>query len=298
MIKNSFRHLYPFESNFLTIGGLQYHYLDEGQGEPLVMLHGNPTWSFFFRRLVVAFRETHRVIVPDHIGCGLSEKPDVAAYDFGLARRIGDLDSLIRQIAPNGPITLIVHDWGGMIGLGWALANQDRIARLVIMNTSGFFPPGGKKIPLRLKLIRTPNPMMDRAVLQFNLFARAALYMAPYRRLSPDVKAGMIAPYDTPRHRMATLKFVQDIPLSPTDPGGDIVAEVDRNLANICDRPTMLLWGAHDFVFDKSYFDEFKRRLPNAESHWLADAGHYLLEDEPERCKQLISTFLDKHPCN
>lgn len=295
IINRKIGHLYPFKSNYLAIDGLQYHYLDEGRGETMVMLHGNPTWSFFYRRLVLAFRKRYRVIVPDHIGCGLSEKPDLTEYDFSLSRRINDLDSFIKKVAPSGPITLIVHDWGGMIGLGWALANLNRISRIVIMNTAGFFPPGGKQIPLRLKLIRTPNPVMDWAVLHLNLFARAALYMAPRRRLATDVKTGMIAPYDSPRHRLATLKFVQEIPLSSKDTGGNIVADVSKSLSRICDRPTMLLWGARDFVFDKTYYDEFKRRLPAAESHWLPEAGHYLLEDAPDQCERLIQAFLDKH---
>ncbi len=295
IINRKIRHLYPFKSNYLAVDGLQYHYLDEGRGETMVMLHGNPTWSFFYRRLVMAFRGRYRVIVPDHIGCGLSEKPELTEYDFSLARRIRDLDSLIGKIAPHGPITLLVHDWGGMIGLAWALANMNRISRIVIMNTAGFFPPAGRQIPLRLKLIRTANPIMDWAVLHLNLFARAALYMAPRRRLATDVKTGMIAPYDSPRHRLATLKFVQDIPLSTQDAGGDIVADVSKNLSRICDRPTLLLWGARDFVFNETYYEEFKRRLPKAESHWLPEAGHYLLEDAPEQCERLIQAFLDKH---
>jgi cis-3-alkyl-4-acyloxetan-2-one decarboxylase len=130
------------------------------------------------------------------------------------------------------PITLIVHDWGGMIGLAWALDHLDRVGRLVLMNTAGFFPPGNKTIPQRLRMLRTPNPIMDRLVLHLNLFARAALYMAPRRRLAADVKAGLIAPYNCPHNRLATLKFVQDIPLSPRDPGGALVERVSRGVGS------------------------------------------------------------------
>jgi len=283
---------YPFKSNYLTIGGLRYHYLDEGRGEPLVMLHGNPTWSFYFRRLVEKFSATHRVIVPDHIGCGLSDKPGSGQYDFRLRSRIDDLNALIEHLIPDQPVTLIVHDWGGMIGLGWAVDHLEHVRRLVIMNTAGFFPPGRKAIPWRLRLLRRPNPVMDWAVLHLNLFARAALYMAPRRPLPPAVKAGLIAPYDTPRHRLATLKFVQDIPLSPADPSGPIVARVDRELDRITARPVLLIWGRHDFVFDRDYFDEWRRRMPQAEVHWLDEAGHYLLEDAPEKIADLIDAFL------
>ena len=283
---------YPFKSNYLTIRGMRYHYLDEGQGEPLVMLHGNPTWSFYFRRLVQRFSATHRVIVPDHIGCGLSDKPGDEQYDFRLRSRIDDLSALLALLVPDQPVTLIVHDWGGMIGLGWAVDHLESIRRLVIMNTAGFFPPKGKSIPWRLRLLRRPNPLMDWAVLHLNLFARGALYMASRHPLPPAVKAGLIAPYDTPHNRLATLKFVQDIPLSPNDPSGPIVARVERELGRITARPVLLIWGRHDFVFDRDYFDEWRRRAPQAEVHWLEEAGHYLLEDAPEEIAGLIATFL------
>ena len=292
----AYRQLYPFKSNFLKINGMAYHYLDEGRGDPLLMVHGNPTWSFYFRSLVQAFRDNHRIIVPDHMGCGYSYKPDDHQYGFGLQDRIADLTALMDHLAVDRPVTLIVHDWGGMIGLAWALEHLDRVGRLVILNTAGFFPPGGKAIPWRLKLIRSFRTVVGYAVLKLNLFARAALYMAPYRTLPPEVKAGLIAPYNTPRNRLATLKFVLDIPLSPKDPGGDIVDRVDRNLSRICQRPTLILWGAHDFVFDRDYYREWRRRLPAAEAHWFGNAGHYLLEDIPERIITHIGEFLHNHP--
>ena len=291
--RSAFAALYPFVSHFMTLNGLRYHYLDEGRGEPLVMVHGNPTWSFFFRSLVVALRSTHRVIVPDHIGCGLSQKPSSAAYDFRLASRVADLGALLDKVEPIRPVTLVLHDWGGMIGLAWAVNNPDRVRRLIIMNTAGFFPPGGHKIPLRLRMLRTPNPLMDRLALRFNLFARAALVMAPHRRLKPAVKTGLIAPYNCPRNRLATLKFVQDIPLSAADCSGAIVARVDRELHRFTDLPVQIIWGAHDFVFDRAYFDAWRRRLPDARCTWLADAGHYLLEDQPDRVVGLVGDFLE-----
>jgi pimeloyl-ACP methyl ester carboxylesterase len=291
-----FKSLYPFKSNYLTIGGLKYHYLDEGRGEPLLMVHGNPTWSFYFRSLVKAFSDEHRVIVPDHMGCGLSDKPTADQYGFQLHDRVADLKALMDNLNLKSPLTLVVHDWGGMIGLAWALDHLDQVGRIVIMNTAGFFPPAGKTLPLRLKMIRSGRGLFRHLVLRFNLFARAALYMAPRSPLPPEVKAGLIAPYAAPRSRLATLKFVLDIPLSARDPSGAIVARVERNLARICDRPTLILWGAHDFVFDRDYYNQWRRRLPLAESHWFDDAGHYLLEDVPERIIPLIRRFLHNHP--
>ena len=292
----AFAHLYPFRSHYLDRQGLAYHYLDEGRGEPLVMVHGNPTWSFYFRRLVSAFRHSHRVIVPDHMGCGLSAKPSPRQYGFRLQDRVDDLTALLDSLTLDRPVTLILHDWGGMIGLAWAVAHPDQVRRVVITNTAGFFPPGGKPIPLRLKLIRAANPLMERLVLRLNLFAGAAIHMAPRRRLAPEVKAGLLAPYDRPRHRWATLKFVQDIPLSPDDPSGAIVAQVDRHLESLGRRPVLLLWGAHDFVFDLDYFNAWRRRLPGAEAYLFEEAGHYLFEDAADQCIARIKDFLRKHP--
>ncbi len=291
-----FAHLYPFNPNYLEINGLNYHYLDEGQGEPLLSIHGNPTWSFFFRSLVHGFSTDYRVIVPDHMGCGLSDKPDTSQYAFSLQSRISDLSYLIENLNFNDPITLILHDWGGMIGLAWAMDHLDQVGRIIVTNTAGFFPPQGKSIPRRLRLIRKPNTFADWLVLHLNLFSRAALYMAPKHRLSAAVKTGLSAPYNTPQNRMATLKFVQDIPLDANDPSGAIVARVEQNLDKLGEKPTMILWGAHDFVFDRDYYDEWQRRWPQAQAHWYADAGHYLFEDVPDRIISHIKEFLHKYP--
>lgn len=291
-----FRHLYPFQPHYLSINGLKYHYLDEGRGEALVMVHGNPTWSFFFRNLILALQNDYRIIVPDHMGCGLSDKPSPDGYDFRLQSRVSDLNALLNHTMGEQPLTLIVHDWGGMIALAWAMDHLPQIKRMVIMNTTGFFPPRQQPIPRRLRLLRMPNPIMEKAVLWGNLFARAALHMAVAKPLAKDVRAGLIAPYNCPGNRLATLKFVQDIPLSQEDPSGPLVRRVAENLHHLRHIPVILVWGGKDFVFTKAYFDEWRRRLPQAEYQWLADAGHYLLEDQPDRIIELVSRFLQRHP--
>jgi haloalkane dehalogenase len=295
-MRAAYSHLYPFQSNYLKIKGMRYHYLDEGLGEPLLMVHGNPTWSFYYRCLVNAFSDRYRVIVPDHIGCGLSDNPAESEYDYSLINRVDNLSTLIDKLKLNRPLTLIVHDWGGMIGLAWALDHLERVGRIVVMNTAGFFPPSGKPIPCRLKLIRKGGALMRRAVLSLNLFARAALYMAPRYPLPAEVKAGLIAPYDSPKNRLATLNFVLDIPLALKDPSGPVVARVDQNLGRIFNRPSLILWGAHDFVFDRDYYQEWRRRLPHVEAYWFEDAGHYLLEDIPDKIIAHITQFLHNNP--
>lgn len=290
-----YRESYPFTAHFLDRAGLRYHYVDEGSGDPLVMVHGNPTWSFFFRRLIAALAPAYRCIAPDHMGCGLSDKPDEDRYGFRLRDRVADLGALMDHLDLDR-VTFVVHDWGGMIALAWAVDHVERVARLVVTNTAGFFPPGGKGLPLRLRLLRELAFLARPAVLYGNLFARAAVHMAPRRRLTDRVAKGLLAPYNRPRHRLATLRFVQDIPLAPGDPGHAVVARVDRRLADLGHVPMLILWGRHDFVFDVDYYGEWRRRFPNAEHHLFDDAGHYLFEDVPDRIVRLLADFLHRHP--
>jgi len=290
-----YRHLYPFQSHYLERNGLRYHFVDQGKGDPVVMVHGNPTWSFFFRRIIAALASSHRTIAPDHMGCGLSDKPDESEYDFRLQSRLDDFSALMDHLDLDR-VTLMVHDWGGMIAMAWAVANPHRVARLIISNTAGFFPPGRKRIPFRLWVIRNLGALATPAVLHGNLFARGALHMAPRKRLAAEVKKGLLAPYNCPRNRLATLRFVQDIPLLSGDPGFSIVDRVDRHLASLAHVPMLILWGRHDFVFDVDYYNEWCRRFPKAEKHLFDDAGHYLMEDVPERIIGLATDFLSRHP--
>src|SRR5262249_19576797 len=129
---------YPFAGKFLDVGGAQYHYLDEGAGEPVLMLHGNPTWSFHYRRLALALRDRYRVLVPDHIGCGLSDKPPPSQYSYTLDRRARDVEALLDHLGIDDDLTLVLHDWGGMIGMLVAHRRPERIKRLVLFNTAAF----------------------------------------------------------------------------------------------------------------------------------------------------------------
>lgn len=275
--------------------GLRYHYLDEGAGPPVVMLHGNPTWSFYFRHLICGLRDFCRVIVPDHMGCGLSDKPRLGDYDFRLQSRVDDLERLLDFLGIRRGITLVMHDWGGMIGMAWAMRHPQRIARLVILNTAAFLPPAGKKLPLRLQLVRRGGPLAAGMVLGFNLFARGAVYMAPAKPLPPDIRRALLAPYATPTSRLATLWFVRDIPVTPRDPGYELVKRVERGLGRFKNRPALICWGARDFVFDTDYLDAWRRRLPQAEVQVFENAGHYLLEDAPRAITARVRHFLQKH---
>jgi len=292
---SAFRHLYPFESHYINLKGLKYHFVDEGTGNPVVMIHGNPTWSFYYRELIKALSGNYRTIAVDHMGCGLSDKPDKNQYDYRLKSRVDDIEALIDSLELSEKITLVLHDWGGMIGMAFALRHPERIGRIVIMNTAAFLPPDGKKFPLRLRLIRDIRLFAIPAVLGFNLFAYSALFMASHKGLSKDVKSGLTAPYNCWKNRRATLYFVQDIPVGENDPSYSIVKHADENLHKLAGIPMLICWGKHDFVFDESYFAEWQRRFPDAEVNLLSDAGHYVMEDEPEKVCMLVKDFLIRH---
>lgn len=287
-----FRHLYPFESHFMDMNGFKYHYVDEGSGSPVIMVHGNPTWSFYYRRLIQNLSSHFRSIALDHIGCGLSDKPTVEQYDYTLDRRIEDLENFIYRLELKEKITLVVHDWGGMIGIAYALRHLGRIDKIVLLNTAGFFPPQGRPLPLRLKLIRHIKPFAKVAVLGFNAFARSALFMATAKGMPDDVKSGLMAPYNCWQNRIATLRFVEDIPLKPGDPSFETVKTVQNELHCLRDVPMLICWGMKDFVFTKAYLDEWRHRFPDARVHTFEDAGHYVLEDEAETVIDHIRKFM------
>ncbi len=294
---------YPFKpARFEVRPGLTMSYLDEGPREapPVVMVHGNPSWSYYYRKLVLALNDSHRCIVPDHIGMGLSDKPDDAAdassrYDYTLKSRIDDLDALLEHAGVREKVTLVVHDWGGMIGLGWALRYPERVARLVILNTGAFPLPASKKIPWQLSLGRD-SKLGALTIRGFNAFSGMASYVGVKRRMPADVRRAYVAPYDSWAHRIATLRFVQDIPLSPGDKAWSIVEEGGRRLHELADRPAILLWGMKDFVFDTHFLQGFRERLPRAQVHEFPEAGHYVLEDEAARIVPLVRDFLARHP--
>lgn len=288
--------LYPFTPQQFGCHGHTLRFLDEGTGDPVVMLHGNPTWSFYYRNVVHALREQYRCIVPDHIGCGLSDKPPEAKYDYALKSRIDDVESLLEHLGLTQNLTLIVHDWGGMIGMGFAARHPERVKRIIAINTGAFRLPKTKRFPWSLWLGRNTR-LGAWLILKKNMFCRAAAnWCVTRKRLPDDVRQMYLMPYDSPEHRLAVLKFVQTIPLQPSDVGYDIIHGVEQSLPRFANVPTLLLWGLRDFVFDKHFLAEWQRQFPHAESHTWPDCGHYLLEDAPDEAIGHIGDFLTRHP--
>ncbi len=289
---------YPFTGQHLQVRpGIQMHYLDEGprDGEVVVMLHGNPSWSYYWRHLVLALRGRYRCIVPDHIGMGLSDKPRDDRYSYTLQSRVEDVGELLEHLGLRDNITLAVHDWGGMIGFGWALKHAAAIKRLVITNTAAFPLPASKRMPWQLRLGRD-SALGALLIRGANAFAAGAARQGVVQPMRPDVRAAYCAPYDSWANRIATLRFVQDIPLAPGDRAWAIVEAAGNALPQFADRPALLGWGLKDFVFDRHFLDGFRAALPNAEVHAWEDAGHYVLEDKTAQLVPKIVAFLQRNP--
>ncbi len=283
------RREYPFAENYLPVGaGLRLHYVDHGQGTPVVLLHGNPTWSFFYRHLIQGLSGSgHRAIAPDHIGCGLSDKP--RDYSYRLRDHIDNLEQLIGQL-DLPPLDLVVHDWGGAVGMGWAVRHPQLVRRIVVLNSAAFLEP---ECPRRIRICRWPliGPLMVRGA---NGFARGALRMAVerHRNLTAAARQGYLAPYNNYRNRIAILRFVQDIPLSPKHPTWQTMQEIQEGLENLRGKPMLICWGMRDFCFTPSFLERWLEYFPEANVHRFSQAGHYLLEDEREGILPLVENFL------
>jgi haloalkane dehalogenase len=284
---------YPFAGNLfdqpatpLSEGPVQMHYLDEGTGPVVILLHGNPTWSFYYRDLVLTLVAAgYRCIVPDHVGCGLSDKP--RDYSYTLARRIEDVERLVDHLAIT-EFSLVVHDWGGAIGCGLAGRRPAALQKLVLLNTGAF---RSKRIPLRIAAIKVP--LFGEAVIRgLNGFAGPAANMSVKIPLSPAVKAGMLWPYRSWADRIAVWNFVKDIPLNQSHRSYETLVEVEAGLEKLADKPVQIVWGGQDFCFNKHFFKRWCELFPNAEVHLHKAHGHYILEDGGRVVTKQIQAFL------
>ncbi|HSJ44313.1 MAG TPA: alpha/beta fold hydrolase [Euzebyales bacterium] len=282
----------PASRVYATADGM-LRYVDEGTGPAVVCVHGNPTWSFHYRRLLRALSTDHRVIVPDHLGMGRSDMPSERHYGFDLAARVADFSDLMDHVGVgiSRPATLVVHDWGGAIALAWATRQPHRVGRLVVLNTAVFPVPDRLRFPWLLRPFRVPC-LGEVLVCGLNAFVRGTLWIGARRqRLPAPVRRAYRAPYDSWHRRTAVLRFVRDVPAAPRGPTHALLAETDAELHRLADRPTLIVWGMRDPVLGPPILDEWRRRLPAAEVHAIGDAGHLVLEDAPETVP-MIAAFL------
>ncbi|MBN1365340.1 MAG: alpha/beta fold hydrolase [Syntrophaceae bacterium] len=286
------RDLYPFKSNYFTINRLKMHYVDEGKGNPVVMVHGNPTWSFYYRNLIKDLSKNYRVIAVDHIGMGLSDKPGDDQYQYTAARRVEDLGALIEHLQLK-KFTLVGHDWGGIIGSFYAAQHPEKIAGMILFNTSAFLWPINKNMSLPLSLCRIPfiSAFFLRGLNAFSAMA-AMRHVGVNYKLPKDVRAGLLHPYDSWKNRISVHRFVQDIPLKPGDPMYDMGLLLESKLKRLKNVPKLFCWGMRDIVFCPKVLAEFQRYFPDAEVHKFQDGHHYVLEDKYKEIIPLVEKFI------
>lgn len=280
---------YPFTPYTLpTAGGARLSYVDEGpRTESVVlMLHGNPTWSYFYRDLIKALSPSMRCVVPDHVGMGLSEKPE--NYSYTLKTRIDDVEALVLTLGLKR-IRLVVHDWGGAIGFGLATRHPDWIERIVILNTAAF---RSREIPTRIAVCRWPG-VGTLLVRGLNGFAGPATHMAMHaRRLTTAQRRAYLMPYNSWAHRVAVHEFVRDIPLRENQRSYETLAEIEAGLSKLAQVPKTIVWGGRDFCFNDSFLNRWKEIYPDASVMRLADAGHYVLDDGADAARGPVIDFL------
>lgn len=282
---------FPYAPHTLDLGdGIALRYVDEGAGPNVLCVHGNPTWSYLWRDVIADLRRDHRVVAPDHVGMGRSSVPLPHRYPYTLDRRVADLDRLVGHLDLDGPVTLVLHDWGGAIGMSWAVDHPDRVAGIVLCNTAAFPLPDGHALPWQLGLAR--GGVGDLLVCGLNAFVRGTLAVGARSRLPADVRAGYLAPYRRSEDRLAVREFVRDIPVGPGDPAWDRLQRTADRLDRLRDVAALLLWGDRDPVFDDGILDEWRRRLPAAEVRRFPDAGHLVVDDARDHVVPAIRRFL------
>jgi len=279
---------YPFESHFLDVSGGSMHYLDEGprDGDPILFLHGNPTWSFLWRRLVDEFRATHRCVAVDHIGCGFSSKP--ANWRYTLAAHAENVHALVERLDLER-VTLVVHDWGGAIGMSVVSRAPGRFARLLVLNTAAFPGP----MPLRIRACRAPvlGPFL---VERLNAFAGMLPHfgVAEPALLSAAAREGFAHPYRTPADRVAIRRFVEDIPTSAKHPSWKELATASQAVARFVAKPVSIVWGRRDWCFTPRFRGQWQSRLPEAKVVNVERAGHLVTEEAPREVAAELRALL------
>ena len=290
--------LYPFRSRFVTVGrgtatggtqGHRMHYVDEGSGPVVVCLHGNPTWGFLFRNLIAALRDDFRVIVPDHIGCGLSDQPGDVCFRAG--DRIGHLEDLLAELGI-GRFSLVMHDWGGPLGTGLAVRRPADVERLVYFNTTL-----AEMALLPGMIRRAAAPVIGRLLTQDTMqFLKLLTSFGVVQAMPEEVKRGYLRPYRSRAGRRAIWGFVQDIPFSPSHPTAPLMDDMVARLPALADTPVKIIWGMKDPCFHPGILRQVAARFPQADVVRVPDASHLVLEDAPGRSIAAVREFLGPAP--
>jgi pimeloyl-ACP methyl ester carboxylesterase len=288
---------WPYEPRWLFTDGIRLHYVDEGarDGEPVVMLHGNPTWAYVYRRFIAALSEAgYRAIAHDQLGFGRSDKP-IREKEFSVERHVRHFTALMQELDLDG-VTLVVQDWGGPIGLAWAVDHPDRVRRLVLLNTwPGGIPDAEFPLPFKLLLLPGTGELLAKGA---NVFTRAFLFKGGTHpeRLGENERAAYLAPHPSWQSRAGVTAYPRLIPRSESHPSHAIGKHVEENLAAFASKPVLICWPRDDRAFGERILALWRVRFPGAEVHEIADAGHYVQEDAHEHVIPILLSFLRRTP--
>ncbi len=287
---------WPYEPRWFQTPEGRLHYVDEGarDGRPLVLVHGNPTWGYLWRNFIPPLVGAgFRVIVPDHLGFGRSDKPDDPSL-YRIPRHAARFEQLLESLDLR-ETTVVPQDWGGPIGLAWAGKHPTRIHSLAILNTIAHRPPWDVALPLPLRLFRTPG-VGEILVKGAHAFVRGFLFRAGLRhpeRLGPNERAAYLAPHPTWSSRTGILVFPREIPAGPEGNVSEFLDTVHEGLMQLRSKPTFIAWAMKDIAFLPTYLEElWIPDFPNAQVLRLPDAGHYLQEDAHEEIVPALLQFL------
>jgi cis-3-alkyl-4-acyloxetan-2-one decarboxylase len=236
-----FEGTFPFAPHYYSANGIDLHFVDEGSGEPIVMVHGDPTWGYLYRNFISPLSQHYRCIVPDQMGMGKSAIPQDRSL-YRLQEHCANLEALLLHLDLHN-ITLVLHDWGGPVGLGFATHHPERIKRLVLMNTWAFAPWPGGSFPRLLELIRSERG--ETFVLKRNGYLEPALVGTTHHaeKLTPTVMNAYRAPFPTPESRLAMLCWSRDIPVQETDVSYAEMKRIEHGLSQFSEIPILLNMG-------------------------------------------------------
>lgn len=275
--------LFPWPSRLVDVdGGVRQAVVDEGPRDaPLtfVCLHGNPTWGFLYRDFIRGLSARHRVVVPDHVGFGRSDKPRDLSY-YSLPRHARNLTRTLDALDVRNAV-LVVQDWGGPIGMAWATAHPDRVKGAVVMNSWAFVREGGLDLPWLFKALVRDDSSRTR-VIERNFFTEVLLRrMGTRRPLDPRVLDAYRSAHPEPEDRWGIWAFPRMIP-EPHDtghPSWRVLANLESNLASLRDTPALLVWAKKDPAFREAQLERWRRVFPHAEGPHVLEAKHYMQED-------------------
>jgi cis-3-alkyl-4-acyloxetan-2-one decarboxylase len=292
-LMGDFEGTFPFEPRYQQVAeDVRLHYVEQGRGEPVLLLHGNPTWSYLYRNFIPPVAEAgFRAVAVDHMGFGRSDRPP-GHRRYHLRAHVDNLLAFIRGLDLRD-VTLVMQDWGGPIGLGAAVEEPDRIAHLVIMNTWVAVLPEGTRIPFHQPFLQAG--LGEILALGANLFMEAMFAGMRPDSATPLVAEAYRAPFPDYYSRVPILAFARDIPIGENHPTSRYMREIGEKAASL-HRPTLLVWGMEDRTFPPLILEGWKTLYPDAEVLELPQARHYVQEDEPEAIASRIVEFLQKNP--